>query len=105
MIAAEVSQARRYARLGRAGLVALAAAALLLAAPALLAGADAALQRRWADAGVVRVPADGQAADALAATGHAAVLLRPDRYVAGVADSVHELAGLADLVDLALPVH
>lgn len=77
----------------------------LLAAPALLAGADAALQRRWADAGVVRVPADGQAADALAATGHAAVLLRPDRYVAGVADSVHELAGLADLVDLALPVH
>jgi hypothetical protein len=37
VIAAEVSQARRYARLGRAGLVALAAAALLLAAPALLA--------------------------------------------------------------------
>jgi 3-(3-hydroxy-phenyl)propionate hydroxylase len=71
----------------------------LLGEKACLAQADAATRARWDKAGVV-VLDDGHPAVRDWLAGHAvrAVLLRPDRYIAGTARDAAELANLAALI-------
>lgn len=69
---------------------------VLLAADALWRGTGDALRRRFADAGIA-VITETDAPDLTALLGPAAaVLARPDRYVAGTAHDEGELAALAD---------
>ena len=61
----------------------------------LLAAVDADTRAHWAALGLVDLPASGPALSSwLAEQGVAAVLLRPDRYVAGVARSAADLAAI-----------
>ena len=67
----------------------------LLADPALLDAVGSAERGAWAAQDVAVLPADGDELPAwLRAHGVAAVLLRPDRYVAGVACDAGELRAL-----------
>lgn len=67
----------------------------VLGRPELLAAADATTRAHWAALGVVAVPAAGDEAAAwMQAQQLGAVLLRPDRYVAGVARTAAELAAI-----------
>lgn len=64
----------------------------VLGTPAVLAGVSAATRRWWAFHDFAVQPVDGgAAAEALQALGAAAVLLRPDRYVAAVAQDAADL--------------
>lgn len=65
----------------------------LLAERALLGRA---LAQRCQSAGVATVPADGEAAERLRERGARGALLRPDRYIYGIA---HDRAGLTSLVE------
>ena len=65
----------------------------LIAEPALLA--SAASSERWAGLGVRCVPAQGALSEWLNTQGVRAVLLRPDRYILGVAGTADELESLA----------
>ena len=65
----------------------------LIAEPALLA--SAASSERWAGLGVRCVPAQGALSEWLNTQGVRAVLLRPDRYILGVAETADELDSLA----------
>jgi 3-(3-hydroxy-phenyl)propionate hydroxylase len=63
--------------------------------PALLAAVDAGTRAHWAALGLVVLPASGRALlDWLDQHEVAAVLLRPDRYVAGVARNAADLAAI-----------
>ena len=68
----------------------------LIAEPALLA--SAASSERWAGLGVRCVPAQGALSEWLNTHGVRAVLLRPDRYILGVANTADELESLAALL-------
>ena len=68
----------------------------LIAEPALLSGLDS--PERWTALGVRLLPAQGALDAWLRAQGVRAVLLRPDRYILGVAQSVDEVEALAALL-------
>ena len=65
----------------------------LITEPALLASPEA--RERWAGLGVRCVPAQGALSEWLNTHGVRAVLLRPDRYILGVANTADELESLA----------
>ena len=65
----------------------------LIAEPALLAPAET--RERWTGLGVRCVPAQGALSEWLNTHGVRAVLLRPDRYILGVANTADELESLA----------
>lgn len=65
----------------------------LIAEPVLMSGLDS--PERWAALGVRLLPAQGALGEWLRAQGVRAVLLRPDRYILGVAQTANELGALA----------
>lgn len=68
----------------------------VIAQPALLAAAPGSLRDHWQQAGAVVLPAQDPALQQwLAAQGAAAVVLRPDRYVAGLATSLDDLQAVS----------
>lgn len=80
----------------------------LVGDPGLIDGLSARAKSALDDLGAVIVPDDGEAVrEALAALGGAVMLVRPDRYLVGVADSVAELeqmvAGLSASLRVPVP--
>jgi 3-(3-hydroxy-phenyl)propionate hydroxylase len=76
----------------------------VLASPALLAQLSAALHARIAAIDAALLPADGEAAGWLARLRTAAVVIRPDRHVLGVASTVGELGTVIDRIPRLAPV-
>ncbi len=76
----------------------------VIAEPALLAQLLRGLHTSWRQAGVVVVPAeDPSLAEWLQAQGAGAVVVRPDRYVAGIASSASQLADAAACIPAGAP--
>jgi len=70
-----------------------------------LAGVPEATRQRWSAAGAVQLPADAEPAlrDWLDSQGVAAIMLRPDRYIMGMATSPGELDAITACMPVADP--